>query len=67
MKIYPLKDGNFYVNKNKDFYNLNDAEGLKGIKLAVQSFFNRNKQPINSFRCRKWLQRKRKAQNIEQY
>jgi glyoxylase-like metal-dependent hydrolase (beta-lactamase superfamily II) len=38
MKIYPLKDGNFYVNKNKDFYNLNDAEGLKGIKLAVQSF-----------------------------
>lgn len=38
MKIYPLKDGNFYVNKNKGFYNLNDAEGLKGIKLAVQSF-----------------------------
>lgn len=38
MKIYPLKEGDFFVNKNKQFYPLSESEELKGLKMAVQPF-----------------------------
>lgn len=38
MTIYPLKDGDFSVNKNKDFIYLSEAGDTPGLKMAVQPF-----------------------------
>ena len=38
MKIYPLKDGDFSVDKNKNFTYLEDTENDKNLKMAVQPF-----------------------------
>ena len=38
MRIIPLKDGDFHVNKNKEFILLNSAENRIGFKVAVQPF-----------------------------
>lgn len=38
MNIYALKDGNFSVDKNKNFIYLEDAESDKDLKIAVQPF-----------------------------
>lgn len=38
MKIFPLKEGNFSVDKNKNFIYLEDAENDKDLKIAIQPF-----------------------------
>ncbi|MCS4224631.1 hypothetical protein [Sphingobacterium sp. BIGb0165] len=38
MKIYPLKDGDFSVDKNKNFTYLEDTKNDKNLKMAVQPF-----------------------------
>lgn len=38
MKIIPLNEGDFVVNKNKEFALLNPAETVAGIRMAVQPF-----------------------------
>lgn len=38
MKVFPLKEGNFSVDKNKNFIHLEDAENYKDLKIAVQPF-----------------------------
>lgn len=38
MRIIPLIEGNYYVDKDKRFIQLQDNDITKGIKLAVQSF-----------------------------
>lgn len=38
MKIIPLKEGDFLVNKNKEFTLLDKAEKLEGLRMAIQPF-----------------------------
>ena len=38
MKIYPLKDGDFLVSRDKTFHYLDQSEQLNGLKIAVQPF-----------------------------
>lgn len=38
MKLYPLQDGEFFVNKNKVFYDLSTSKNLQGLKIAVRPF-----------------------------
>lgn len=38
MRVIPLKEGDFLVNKNKEFTLLDSAEKLEGLRMAIQSF-----------------------------
>jgi glyoxylase-like metal-dependent hydrolase (beta-lactamase superfamily II) len=38
MRIITLKEGDFLVNKNKEFTLLSEAENLEGIRMSIQSF-----------------------------
>ena len=38
MKIIPLKEGNYFVDKNRAFIPLTSAINEQGLKLAVQPF-----------------------------
>ena len=38
MKLIVLKEGNYAVNKNKEFTLMNNADDFSGIKIAIQPF-----------------------------
>ncbi|KFC21296.1 MBL fold metallo-hydrolase [Epilithonimonas lactis] len=46
MKIHPLKDGNFSVDKNKNFTYLEDSENEKDLKIAIQPFLVETKDDL---------------------
>ncbi|KFF04301.1 MBL fold metallo-hydrolase [Flavobacterium reichenbachii] len=38
MRIIALKEGDFLVNKNKEFVLLNEADNVEGLRMAIQPF-----------------------------